>query len=249
MTPSEDAWRFAANYVQTFTGLSANYAASNRYVVVLTDGVPTLGQNCTDTAGCNQGVSVAQYQTYIDAVGMAYAATGLQTYVIGIPGSEDVSQVTCTNGAVEYDPRTKLSEVAVAGGTAPAGCSTAGPNWCHMDLTNPNTNLVTELTAAIDRIISAVASCRYHVAVPSDPNSPVDYDQAELRYYIGGGVAYRVLLRNDGCPTTAGWDYTDTTYTSIVLCSDTCSTVQADPQARIELYFGCLSGSTASSGA
>jgi hypothetical protein len=238
MTPSEDAWRYASGYVQAFAGLPANYAASNRYVVVLTDGVPTLGQNCTDTAGCDLGVSEAQYQTYINAVAGAYAA-GLQTYVIGVPGSENTDQVTC-NGVVQYDPRTKLSQVATAGGTAPAGCSDAGPNYCHIDLTNPNIDFVTELTNAIGMITSTVASCQYQVPAPSNPNLQVNYNQIEVRYHVGGADAYELLPRNDGCPTPTGWQYTDATNSGIVFCADTCSLVQADPQARIEIYFGCL---------
>jgi hypothetical protein len=238
MTPSEDAWRYASNYLLTFNGLPANYATSNRYIVVLTDGVPTLGQNCADTAGCNQGVSAAQYQTYIDTVAAGYA-NGLQTYVIGVPGSEATDQVTC-NGVLQYDPLTKLSQVATAGGTAPAGCSDTGPNYCHIDLTNPNIDFVTELTNALGMITSTVASCQYEVPVPSNPNLQVNMNQIEVRYYAAGGATFELLPRNDGCPTTLGWQFTDATNTGIVFCADTCTTVQADPQARIEIYFGCL---------
>ena len=223
---------------RAFTGLPANYATSNRYVVVLTDGVPTLGQNCADSAGCDLGVSEAQYQTYIDAVAAAYAA-GLQTYVIGVPGSENTSQVTC-DGVMQYDPRTKLSQVATAGGTATPGCSDAGPNFCHIDLTNPNIDFVTELTNAIGMITSAVASCQYQVPPPSNPNLQLNYNQIEIRYYAADSANYVLLPRNDGCPTPDGWQYTDATNTGIVLCADTCTMVQVDPQARIEIYFGCI---------
>jgi hypothetical protein len=238
MTPSEDAWRFAATYVQGFTNLPANYATSKRYVVVLTDGVPTLGQNCADTAGCNQGVSVAQYQTYIDAVAGAYA-NGLKTFVIGVPGSEDTSQVTC-NGVLQYDPRTKLSQVATVGGTATTGCNDAGPNYCHIDLTNPNINFVTALTQAIGAIATTVATCEYAVPTVPDPALVIDLSKVEVRYYPGGGTDYRVLQRSDGCVTTGGWQYTDATQTKIMLCSDACDTVQGDPTSRVEVYFGCL---------
>jgi hypothetical protein len=238
MTPSEDAWRFASNYVLSFTGLPANYAQSSRHVVVLTDGVPTLGNNCADSQGCDLGVSVAQYQSYIDAVAAANAA-GLQTYVIGVPGSENTDQVTCTNGTIEYDPRTKLSEVAVAGGTAKAGCSVAGPNYCHIDLTNPDIDFVAELTAAIGMITATVASCQYEVP-PPPPNLQVNYNAIEVRYYAGGSPDFTLLPRNDGCPTPEGWQFTDANNTGIVFCGDTCTAVQADPQARIQIYFGCL---------
>jgi hypothetical protein len=240
MTPSEDAWRFAANYVQTYTGLPDNYATSKRYVVVLTDGVPTLGQNCAGSAGCNQGVSAAQYQTYIDAVAAAYAGTGLQTFVIGIPGSENTNQVTCTNGTVEYLPQTKLSEVAVAGGTAPSGCSVTGPTWCHIDLTNQNINFVTELTRVIGAITSTVATCEYTVPTVSDPSLVIDLSKVEVRYYPSGGTDYRVLQHSEGCVATGGWQFTDATQTHIMLCSDACDTVKGDSASRVEVYFGCL---------
>jgi hypothetical protein len=240
MTPSEDAWRYGATYLQGFNGLPANYATSKRYVVVLTDGVPTLGYNCADSQGCNQGVSVAQYQSYIDAVGAAYAGTGLQTFVIGIPGSENTNQVTCTNGTIEYNPQTKLSEVALAGGTAPSGCSATGPTWCHIDLTNPNINFVTELTKVIGAITSTVASCEYAVPEVTDPTLVIDLSKVEVRYYPGGGTTYRALQRSDGCVTAGGWQFTDASQTHVMLCSDACDTIKGDPGAVVEVYFGCL---------
>jgi hypothetical protein len=238
MTPSEDAWRFAATYVQGFTGLPANYATSKRYVVVLTDGVPTTAQNCANSAGCNQGVSVAQYQTYIDAVAGAYA-NGMQTFVIGVPGSEDTSQVTC-NGVLQYDPRSMLSQVATSGGTAQAGCNDAGPNYCHIDLTNPNINFVTELTRVIGAITNTVATCEYTVPTVSDPALVIDLSKVEVRYYPGGVEPYRTLSRSDGCVATGGWQYTDASQTHIMLCPDACDTVQGDTASRVEVYFGCL---------
>jgi hypothetical protein len=158
--------------------------------------------------------------------------------VIGVPGSENTDQVTC-NGVVQYDPRSKLSEVATAGGTAKAGCSDAGPNYCHIDLTNPSIDFVAELTAAIGVIATTVASCQYDVPPPPQ-NLQVNYNAIEVRYYAGGGTTFVTFPKNEGCPTPEGWQFTDASNSAVVFCADTCTMVQADPQARIQIYFGCL---------
>jgi hypothetical protein len=243
MTPSQDAWQFAYDYLMAFNAATistatVDYTQATRYVVVMTDGVPTQGANCTDSQGCGQGISEAQYQPYIDAVAAAFAQ-GVQTFFIGVPGSENTNQVMC--GTVpEYDPRTKLSELAVAGGTAKPGCNNAGPVYCHIDLTDPNINFVTELQNAIQAIASTVASCEYPVPTPP-AGLVVDKNKVEIRYYANGSTTYQTIVRSDGCTDPNGWQYQDATQTNVVLCPDACATVQADPNARVEVYFGCLS--------
>jgi hypothetical protein len=147
--------------------------------------------------------------------------------------------VTC-NGVLQYDPRTKLSQVATVGGTAATGCNDAGPNYCHIDLTNPNINFVTALTEAIGAIANTVATCEYTVPTVPDAALVIDLSKVEVRYYPQGGTDFRVLSRSDGCVATGGWQYTDATQTKIMLCPDACDTVQGDIASRVEVYFGCL---------
>jgi hypothetical protein len=49
----------------------------------------------------------------------------------------------------------------------------------------------------------------------------------------------------DRCPATGGWYYdpppaSGTTPSRLVLCPATCDRLRADPAARVELVFGCM---------
>jgi len=239
MTPSSDAWLFAASQVLGWVA-PADFANASRYVVVMTDGVPTVADNCADSQGCDLGISEAQYQLYIANVAAVYQNNGLKTFFIGVPGSEDTSQVTC-NGTVQYDPRTKLSELAIAGGTAPAGCSTTSAPYCHIDLTDPNINFQVELQKAIQTVVASAKSCQYSVdpAIASNPNVYVDPTTTSVMYTPAGGAVTSVPMSMD-CADPGGWHYTNGNNTMLELCPALCEAYQASTDDVIEVHFDCV---------
>jgi hypothetical protein len=81
--------------------------------VLITDGVPTVARD-----GCTQMIPItqAEYEAWIGSVESEGTAAGVDTFVVGVLGSEDPQGAT-------YDPMYMLSRWAVAGHTAPAGCA------------------------------------------------------------------------------------------------------------------------------
>jgi hypothetical protein len=111
MTPTHDAFRFAVESL-----LGAGFTG-DRYVALVTDGVPTVSLECMGT----QTADPVDPAPVIADIENTLAQHGIRTIVVGTPGSEDA--------------RATLSRMAVAGGSAPANCDIDGPNFCHIDLT------------------------------------------------------------------------------------------------------------------
>ena len=97
------------------------------------------------------------------------------------------------------------------------------------------------LTTAIDMITAAVNSCQF-VITPFSADYPANSDYAQVDYHSGDRPYYHTFVQGAGCPTPASWDYADATQTSIVLCPSACALVQADPEAWLDLHYGCMVG-------
>jgi hypothetical protein len=237
-TPSQAAWTFGLNTVLNTNG--------SHYIVLVTDGVPTVNSDgCTLGSG-NTSISQAEYDSFIATVRQQTAGTGVKTFVVGVPGSED------PQGA-PYDPMYELSLLAEAGGTAIAGCTSASGTsngnqvnprgtYCHYDMTQA-ADFATGLASTISTIAGGIVACDYTVPTPQDPNQVINPNKVNMVYtdMAGNGTWYLILPNNDpNCDR--GWQYTDATKTKIHICSITCQEVQANPAARITLMFGCTAG-------
>jgi hypothetical protein len=150
-------------------------------------------------------------------------ATSVSTFVIGSPGSEDA--------------RGDLSQMASKGGTAKAGCSDAGPTYCHLDMTTA-TDFAEALSAGLAEVAGQIGTCEY--AVPSAPAGlELDPSLVNVLYTKGDGSQVSIPQDAKG-DCSSGWQYDDPTApTKITLCGTDCSTVQADQSAKIDVIFGC----------
>jgi hypothetical protein len=104
---------------------------------------------------------------------------------------------------------------------------------------NSNFNAIFNAIAqgVIDR---ATASCEY--AVPSTGNGIIDPAQTKVSYRMGGvgaGTQLDRVASDAACGAGASF-YFSQDLSKIFLCPSTCTTVQADPMARIAIDFGCL---------
>jgi hypothetical protein len=235
-TPTEAAYVFALSQIQSMSG--------SRYIVLETDGVPTVNSDgCTvaGNGGNNIAISDQEYSHLIATVGSNTASTGVKTFVVGVPGSEDPQGAT-------YDPMYKLSQLAVAGGTAKAGCTpasgtptgnTVNPRgtYCHYDMTQ-STNFGADLIATLGTIQGQVVSCIY--TVPAAPaGQTISSNQTNMIYDDGAGQKY-LVQQNTTATCDVGWHFTDATNQTIEICATTCAKLQANPQASVSLTFGCV---------
>ncbi len=134
------------------------------------------------------------------------------------------------------DMRPWLSKAAMAGGTATAGCTEEGPNFCHMDMTQ-EPDFGAALREGLGAIAGQINSCTY--AIPAPPaGQTIDLTQVNLMVTSSGGT--ELILPDNQGDCSEGWQLNDES--QIVLCDATCKRVQENLSARVELLFGCASG-------
>lgn len=141
----------------------------------------------------------------------ALATNGVLTYAVGIEGSN----------AADMDT------IAQAGGTSAGIFIGAG-------------NAEADLLAALDSIRGQSLSCDF--AMPQGTvDNPVDPTRINVNYAPGGGTALLIGQTSSASACdTGGWYYDNATApTRIFLCPNTCSVVQADPNASLQIVLGC----------
>lgn len=212
-TPTHAAFMFGVETV------SAATVEGRKFVLLITDGVPTR----TLTCGGN-GRTPVDSEPLIMAAGAAFGQ-GVSTFVIGSPGSEDA--------------RNDLSRIASVGGTATAGCSDDGPNYCHLDMTTAD-DFGAALAEGLAAVAGRIAACEY--AVPPAPDGrTLDHGKVNVIYTKGDGTE-QTLSHDASGDCTSGWVYEDD-YSKIILCGAECEAVKADPGAKIDLLLGCATRS------
>jgi hypothetical protein len=211
-TPTHDAYQYAVSQ------LANSPAIGPRFLVLITDGIPTYTLGC-DISGRQGNDDVVDSTPLVGAAAAARAA-GVRTFVIGSPGSE---------GA-----RESLSRMAEAGGTAPVGCSHTGPDFCHFDMTQAS-DLATGLGGALSAIAGLALSCSYDI--PNPPlGATLDPGKVNVLFTPAGGSAELVGQSPDG-GCVDGWQYSDDGK-QVRLCGSTCERVRSS-QGGLSLQFGC----------
>lgn len=243
-TPTYQAWEQGVKNVTSWVpgpNDPASMATANRFIVLITDVVPTVGQspNCTSM---QSGISLQEYEAELALVQQRTQSTGVRTFVVGVVGSND------PQGA-DFDPLYMLSRWAVIGGTErPAGCqpvsgtpqqSDVDPRgtYCHYDLST-STNLGAELASTLQAIASSVLSCTYRVPTPP-PNMTIDPNKTILVYKDGATGEQSIVLQNTSGTCDKGWHFTDGTNSQIEVCPATCEAIQGNKQSTMDLIFGC----------
>lgn len=229
-TPTHDAYKYALT-----NGLEPYMTTSNKFMLLITDGAPTMSLGCITGAaprGMRGGGGITDQPTApIIAEVAAAKAKGIRTFVIGSPGSEMSSQ-----GGMDMRPW--LSAAATAGGTATAGCSDMGPNFCHLDMTQAP-DFGAALTAGLSAIVGQVVdACTFTLPTPP-AGQMIDPNLTNLIITAADGSSKLVLPSNTGT-CTEGWTLNGSG--QVVLCPTTCSEVKGNSAAHVQLVFGCESG-------
>lgn len=191
----------------------------HKYLLLITDGAPTLTLTCEGDIGSNSPEPVDS-DPIIDEVARARRA-GVRTFLIGSPGSEP--------------GRPWMSEAALQGATARAGCHLDGDPYCHMDMTAAP-DFGAALRAGLNQVTGEI-SCTYDIPAPP-MGETIDPALVNLIVTTSTGSSQLVLPDAMG-DCSEGWQLAGD---QVVLCDGTCSRVQADG-ASLQLLFGCESGS------
>ncbi|HYQ02861.1 MAG TPA: vWA domain-containing protein [Polyangiaceae bacterium] len=213
-TPTDAAYQFALQ-----NSLIPSQIPGDKYVLLITDGQPTLRGDCTSAGnGQGAGITPVESQPIIDHVAAALGK-GVRTFLIGSPGSEG--------------GRAWMSEAAIVGGTAAAGCKVMGPPYCHLDMTT-SSDFGVALKAGLNKVTGSIA-CTYDIPDPGQ-GQVIDHNLINLVVTTASGK--ELVLPDDGADCTEGWRISGN---QVVLCEGTCSRVQRDHDS-IQLLFGCQSG-------
>ena len=200
--------------MNAFTSTPANRSSTRTLAqVLITDGAPTA-------CPLRDNPSLA---ALIDA---QRSQIGINTYVVGMNGAN----------------YTNLEALATAGG-APAHSTlcASGAASCHYY--DVGAGSASAFSAALRDIQLAAVGCTYNLPTPS--RGILDPERVRVRYESGVSATDLPRITNAAaCPSSGnGWYYdSNTAPTAVRLCTSTCTTVRADPAARINVLFGCLRG-------
>lgn len=191
------------------------------YVADLVPAEPASYALVLVTDGYPQGCEDNAIASVVTAV--SEVADEIKTFVIG------VANPPLTDAAGNMAPETvmNLSAVAVAGGTERAYLIDTGDPAA--------TNAA--FSAAIDEIREASIAC--HFEIPSIPDGrKFERDKVLVSHASSSGT--RELAYDPTCDEPGAWHYDDpTTPAEIVLCDETCTEVQGDREASIDVTFTC----------
>jgi hypothetical protein len=231
-TPTDDAYVYALN-----NGLKpamTSYSSYVPYMVLITDGQPTIMQGCK---GMGEPANPVDWQPILQHISEA-AASYVKTFVIGSPGS-NAQSITGDDG------RPWLSMAARVGQTSRSeGCTDDGPDYCHFDLSQ-STDFATDLAGGLVEIMRAIP-CRLNMP-SAPPNCVLDPSTLNVVYEqnFSNGVAEQTWLIGQADSTCGdgasdGW-VVDPSAQMLVLCPRTCQAVQADQRPKLEIFSGCHS--------
>jgi hypothetical protein len=172
--------------------------------------------------------------------GTASARTYIFNSVIGVPAksspadpylpSEAVQYGKCA-GAEDVDTETYQQLSIATQGLRFSVCADGNSNLYDALLTNLAAQVV-------DR---ALTPCEYTLSAPP-AGKQYNFDGVILRYTPSSGAAFQdvsVVATEQACATAGGFYVTDNV---IKLCPTTCSTVQADSAADIDVLVSCVNG-------
>ncbi len=217
-TPMACAMPGAITQMRALSGIAASQA---RYVVMITDGLPTF--DCTGHGRCDPAdmACLADVERLATASVLRSVQAGVsampvvRAFTIGTPDASDAF----------------LSSLATAAGTQRTpGC---GMTNCHYSIADAN--FERDLDAALDAIRGRTATCEY--ALQTIDPTMADPNLVNVRYTPASG-GERVVPRDR--TRTNGWDYSDG-MRSIIFYGAVCEEIRAADAgaARVQILYGC----------
>ncbi len=223
-TPTGSAMTGGYGELEKYVPSGSNPPPGGQKVMVLiTDGVPT--DNCAQNGGSY--TSNACVQMAGTELTKAKPQGPILTFVIG------VGQFPSTD-LTNFDPNF-LGNVAQAGGTGPKNCNpnenaAGATDLCYFEVDPTQATSAQQLQQQFENAINAirgqVASCTISL------NNQGNVDPTKVNVTVNG-----MTIPQD---PTNGWTYDNPTNpTSITLHGTSCSTLQSDPTAMVQIVLGC----------
>jgi hypothetical protein len=211
-TPTRPALEGAHAYAGPW---AAAHPDRKTIVVLATDGDPT---QC----------SANSVQDVANVAANAFAANpSVMTFVIGVGSS-----------------LTSLNSIAAAGGSGQAlivDTASGDPTQQFLDAMNQIRDSVT-VTDVITDVQTTPVPCEWEIPAPPD-GEMFDKTKVNVDFSAGGASPQRigaVAASGDCASVSGGWHYDDPDNpTKVLVCPQTCTTIQAIPDAQVDVVFGC----------
>lgn len=226
-----------------------------RIVVLITDG----GGSCTsvsspprpaysDNNGCLDWEQPPVMAKLI-ADAASDKAAPINTFVVGVPGSNSVGAPVDGYDTPPYHMLLALSSYAVAGSpsTVDPACdqgatfSQTAPDPahpCHFDLSGSSAFNAGALSSAIAAIRGKALGCTYDLPTPPAGQS-IDPSEVNVTITVNGQqtVVPRRKDASDACAASPCWDYDANGKVSLIGAA--CAEVTGATDAKVEVYVGC----------
>jgi len=145
----------------------------------------------------------------------ALSGAGVLTFAVGLAGSNQAT----------------MDGIASAGGTGQA-------------FMIGNGNAAQQLLMALKQIQANAVACSFAMPVPPNPKDEIDLAQVDVNYTpSNGGLKTKFPEVNSAaaCTVAGGWYYDNPSKpTTINLCPASCTKVQIDTSAKVDIFLGCI---------
>ncbi|MEP7124749.1 MAG: vWA domain-containing protein [Byssovorax sp.] len=145
----------------------------------------------------------------------ALSGAGVLTFAVGLAGSNQAT----------------MDGIASAGGTGQA-------------FMIGNGNAAADLLVALKKIQANAVACSFAMPLPPNPKDEIDLNQVDVSYTpSNGGVKTKFpqVASAAACSALGGWYYDNPTKpTTINLCPASCTKVQIDTGAKVDIFLGCI---------
>lgn len=198
--------------------------AGKRVLVVITDGVPTVG------AGQNQAQANADVVSALTTARTGPSAISSFTIGVGNP----------TGAPVLFD-ELFLGQMAVGGGYQDPGCNTSWGDQnmtgkpCHLQVTpgaKTAAQIKQEFIDAFNNVRDKTTSCELIL----DKTNAANMDPTKVNVFLTTGGTERPVAKGP----QNGWSYDDEkSPTKVILNGQSCADLKSDPNASARLVVGC----------
>ena len=107
-----------------------------------------------------------------------------------------------------------------------------------------NGNAAQQLLMALKQIQANAVACSFAMPIPPNPKDEIDLAQVDVNYTPSGGglkTKFPEVASAAACTAAGGWYYDNPTKpTTINLCPSSCTKVQIDSGAKVDIFLGCI---------